>query len=281
MTEKIKILVVEDDKAYNKIISESLIADGYDVKSVFDKKQAILEIDKSIPDLLILDLSLPPSNKPQEGLSIFNYILKKSPHTKVMIISGTGTFDMTMSCIKKGASDYIEKPFNLNKIEIAVERILAFRDNEINYEELKKSIIKKTRLGDLIGISPSMQKVFIKIENAANHDENILIMGETGTGKNLAAKTIHNLSNRSNERFIDINCTTIHDAIIESELFGHEKGAFTDAKNKKIGLFEYAKDGTVFLDEIGDISLNLQKKLLEVIENKTFRRVGSVFWSRA
>ncbi len=268
------ILIVEDEPAINRLMSNDLAEIGYQVESAFDAKEAMKKLKEKPPHLVIMDLSLPPSMSPQEGVFLFEHISKTIPRTKVIIISGTGDINIAMSCFKSGAADYIEKPISFQKLTVIIDRVLRLRQMELQVENTRHTTRGKTRLGNLIGESQPMQKLYKAVEFAVQSEENVLLTGETGTGKNLVAKTIHEHGKRAKGNYFEVNCAAFPENLIESELFGHEKGTFTGAVNSKKGIFESANEGTLLLDEIGELNLMLQPKLLHMIDTKLIRRVG-------
>jgi two-component system, NtrC family, response regulator HydG len=266
---RFKILVAEDEEITLKHILSSLQKEGYDVVGFGDGMKAFETMGHEYFDLLIADIKMPGLT----GIELIEKINEKDLETKVIIITGYGSIDSAVSAMKKGAYDYLTKPFDLDELLLKVKKI---------YEEkaLKKEIIAlKTSLGSnrtISGIakSESMKKVFGIIESIKDSDCNVFLTGESGVGKSLVARLIHSTSKRSKKPFLSINCATFTEDLLASELFGYEKGAFTNAVATKQGLLEIADTGTILLDEISEISVNLQAKLLHVIEENEFFRVG-------
>jgi len=268
----IPILIIEDEISLAQLVQDKLSSEGYEVSCAHDAPSGLAMLDELNPYLVLLDLALPPSNSVSEGIGLFEKIIEYMSHTKVVIITGEGDLTTALECFKKGAADFIEKPLQINKLPVVIERVLRQRAlEEVIYSQ--KEV--KTCIENIIGASDAMQDVYNKIRIAASSDANILIVGETGTGKNLVARTIHNLSARKEKEFLEINCAGLAENLIESELFGHVRGAFSGAIQDKVGLFEAADKGTLLLDEIGVMKPALQAKLLHVLDNKQFRRVGS------
>jgi DNA-binding NtrC family response regulator len=264
-----KILVAEDEEITLKHILSTMQKEGYEVSGFSDGMKAFKSMEHEHYDLLIADIKMPGLT----GIELLEKINGKDLETKVIIITGYGSIDSAVAAIKKGAYDYITKPFDLDELLLKVKKI---------YEEkaLKKEIIAlKTSLGSnktISGIakSESMKKVFRIVESIKDSDCNVLLTGESGVGKSLIARLIHSTSKREDKPFLSINCATFTENLLASELFGYEKGAFTGAVSAKQGLLEIADTGTTLLDEISEISVNLQAKLLHVIEDSEFFRVG-------
>ena len=264
-----RILLAEDDEIMRISIYDSLKKQGWDVDEAKDglKAMALFEIHQY--NLIISDIRMPGL----DGLTLLQNILKQSPDTDVIIMTAYGSVDDAIDCLRKGAKDYILKPFNLDDLIIRVTRLF-----EIQAVKAKCEILEATCQHEqdrkLFGQSPAMQTVYSLIEQAAPTNATILITGESGTGKELAARAIHKASARYDKPFVSINCAAIPDGLMESELFGHERGAFTGADQKRKGKFELADNGTLLLDELGDLPGPLQAKLLRVLQESQFERVG-------
>ena len=265
-----KILVVDDDPEVLEVISDILLQAGYDVDQAGEGREAIQRVEDDFYDLVVTDLNLPKV----DGMKVLQYVIDQSPGTICVIMTGYGTIRSSVEAIKKGAFDYISKPVKTDEILLVVEKAIKFRQLERENAFLKQQLRKKYRFDNFIGDSKPIQKVFELIERVADTDSTVLITGESGTGKELIAKAIHYNSYRRDNPMIVINCGAIPEELLESELFGHEKGAFTGAHKMRIGRFELANGGTVFLDEIGDMSPNLQVKLLRILQEQKFERVG-------
>jgi two-component system response regulator AtoC len=268
---KPNILIVDDDDVMQETLSETLKKRGYDVSSVGSGNGALSAIKRSIIDLILLDMRLPDV----DGLEVLKRI--KEFDTEILVIMMTAYSDIqtAVSAMKSGAYHYINKPFELEELQLLIEKGLETKSliNEVRRLHREQKVDWKNSHID--GISPQIEYVNELIDMISKtHKTSILIQGESGTGKELAANAIHSKSKRSGRPLMKINCSAIPDALLESELFGYEKGAFTDAKNTKKGLFELADGGTVFLDEIGDMKPFLQSKLLRFLENQTFMRIG-------
>lgn len=264
------ILVVDDEPAYRKMLSELLEGIDYRVDSAADGEQAVKMAQKSTYDLVITDLSLPKMN----GTQVLAAVKRANPDTPVILITGYATVDTAIEAMKLGAYDYIAKPFNIDRIELVIGRALERSRliDENNY--LRGELREKYGFDNIIGHNTDIQKAYVLAAQVAQTTATVLVLGETGTGKEFLARTIHYQSKRSQGPFVKVNCGALTETLLESELFGHEKGAFTGAIARRIGRFEMAQGGSIFLDEIGDISLATQLKLLRVLQEKQFERVG-------
>jgi two-component system, NtrC family, response regulator AtoC len=271
MQKNSKILVCDDDETLCYLLKEQLIEEGFSVDTVYDGGMAIDSIKRKNYDLLLLDLNM----RDVQGEEVLKFVSDYNSSIQVVILSAQSEIKNAIECIKLGAYDFISKPYNFDELLLTVSRALEHKELLVKTTLLSEQVDKKlsTRI---IGNSLELQRVINLANKSAISDSNILIEGETGTGKELMAEYIHKHSSRSEMPFVVINCASLPDQLIESELFGHEKGAFTDAKNTKQGLVEIAHGGTLFLDEIGELSLALQPKLLRFLENGEYRRIGGV-----
>ncbi|MEF9475136.1 MAG: sigma-54 dependent transcriptional regulator [Candidatus Mariimomonas ferrooxydans] len=264
-----KILVVDDEKNMREVLNIFLKGEGYDVTVADGGSYGITALKKDIFNVVITDLKMPKVS----GFDVLKFIKETSPNTIVVIITAFGTTESAVEAMKLGAFDYIQKPFKMDNIRLVLK-------NALEKHKLQKDILimkgqlKPSSLENIIGKSPVMHELFSIIPKVAQSSAIVLITGESGTGKELVARAIHNLSSRKDNAFVAINCAAIPESLLESELFGYMKGAFTGAVSNKVGLFELANNGTLLLDEIGEMPLTLQAKLLRVIEDSTFRRVG-------
>jgi DNA-binding NtrC family response regulator len=229
-------------------------------------------IERKCYDIILTDLMMPNI----DGMEVLKYVTQHSRESICMILTGYGTIKNAVEAVKLGAFDYLTKPIKMDEILITLKRALEFRDLKRENQNLRNQLKKKYKFENIIGDSEKMHQIFETIEKVADTDSTILILGESGTGKELIAKAIHYNSYRREGPFIPVNCAAIPSELLESELFGHEKGAFTNAIRTRIGRFELANGGTVFLDEIGDMSPNLQSKLLRVLQERQFERIGGV-----
>lgn len=266
-----KILVCDDDETLCYLLKEQLLEEGFSVDAVYDGKFAIDAIKTKNYEVLLLDLNM----REVQGEEVLKFIKESGYNIQVIILSAQSDMRKAIQCIKEGAYDYINKPYDFEELVLTVNRAVEHRNLLVTTELLSKEVSKK-HSDKIIGDSRSIQRVLNLANKAAQSDSNVLIEGETGTGKELFAEYIHKQSNRKDKPFVVINCASLPDQLIESELFGHEKGAFTDAKSTKQGLVEIAHGGTLFLDEIGELSLTLQPKLLRFLENGEYRRIGGV-----
>lgn len=266
-----KVLICDDDETLCYLLKEQLLEEGFTVDTVYDGKYAIEKVKSDIYDVLLLDLNM----KEVQGEEVLKFVSDYNSTIQVIILSAQGEMRKAIECIKAGAYDFITKPYDFDNLLLTLNRTIEHKNLVIKTELLTKEIHKKGS-DSIVGESPLLKRVLNLANKAALSDSNILIEGETGTGKELMAEYIHKQSARSEKPFVVINCASLPDQLIESELFGHERGAFTDAKSTKQGLVEIAHGGTLFLDEIGELSLTLQPKLLRFLENGEYRRIGGV-----
>lgn len=266
-----KILIADDDETLCYLLKEELVNEGHNVDTVYDGKDAIENFKKKTYDVLLLDLEM----REVHGEKVLGFVKENHPSTQVIVLTAKTDVRTAIECIKQGAYDFITKPYEFGQLCLTIDRALEHRDLIIK-NKILTSKIDKVIPNFIIGESESIKNVINLAERAAKSESNILLEGETGTGKELFAEYIHKNSERNNKPFVAINCASLPDQLMESELFGYEKGAFTDAKTSKQGLVEIANGGTLFLDEIGEMSLSLQPKLLRFLENGEFRRVGGI-----
>ncbi|MEK6564641.1 MAG: PEP-CTERM-box response regulator transcription factor [Candidatus Omnitrophota bacterium] len=273
--EKDKILIVDDEDEIRRQLRWALSGD-YEVIEASGKAKAIDLIREKKPQLLTLDICLDASlADTQEGMNILVEALNIDPKLKVIMITGNNNRELALRAIKLGAYDYYEKPINLEEIKVILKRALCIQKLERENERLTQELGERHKFENIIGSCPGMRDVFNIIRRVSPTDVTVLINGESGTGKELAARAVHYCSPRKDEPLGVINCGAIPENLLESELFGHERGSFTDAYTKKIGKLEMANKGTVFLDEIGEMSLGLQVKMLRFLQERTIERVGS------
>jgi two-component system, NtrC family, response regulator PilR len=265
-----KILVVDDNPDVLKLIADILESNDYEVKTVSNGASAIKELENNDYDMVLTDLMMPDV----DGMQVLENAILKTPKTMCIILTGHGTIKSSVEAIKKGAFDYITKPVSPTELLIYVEKALKFKNLEEENVRLKKELKGKYHYKNIVGTSKVIKKIYDLIEKVSDSDGTVLISGASGTGKELIARSIHYNSQRGDNPLVVINCGAIPETLLESELFGHEKGAFTGAYKKRIGRFEMANGGTIFLDEIGEMSPTLQIKLLRVLQEQQFERVG-------
>lgn len=270
--QQFEVMFVDDDRRILSIVEEYLSRQGYLV-SVFDNGlNALEEIKEKTFDIVFTDLRMPKIG----GLELLSAIREKSPNTEVIVVTGHATVESAIEAMRLGSYDYVQKPFKLERIKILIDRIIEKRKLQNENILLKSRLKERYRYDELIGVSPEMQEIYEIIDRISENSPTVLIQGESGTGKEILAKVIHRNSDRSNKPFISINCGAIVDGLLESELFGHVKGAFTGAYRDKVGLFKAAEGGTLFLDEIAEINPFLQVKLLRALQERKIRPVGDV-----
>ncbi|MCK4645305.1 MAG: sigma-54-dependent Fis family transcriptional regulator [Candidatus Aminicenantes bacterium] len=264
------ILVIDDDPLIRKTLSSHLTKEGYEVLQAENGEEGFQKYKESFSDLVILDIRLPD----MDGLEVLSKIKNKNRNAYIIIMTAYDDMKTTVEAIKLGAFEYLVKPLDYVELDLTIDKAFQIRGLEDKISYLVEEKQKEYTIDNIIGHSPQMREVFKLIGSVANSRANVLIHGESGTGKELVAKALHYNSPFKEEPFIVINCSAISDTLLESELFGHVKGAFTDAVYETRGKFEIAGKGTLFLDEIGDVSPNLQSKLLRVIETRDFMKVG-------
>jgi len=273
-----KILVVEDEKSMRDLLAMMLRKEGYEVDTAESAVLARSRISGANRyDILISDISMPEMT----GLELLEYARKASPETDVLIMTAYGTKETAIEALNNGAAWYVEKPFDLDEMKMVVRKTLAAKalvheneDLKEQNQDLRKELRGQFTFGDLVGRSVKMRDIFDLIKRVAGTNSTIMISGESGTGKELIARAIHHNSSRASSPFVSINCGALPDELLESELFGHMKGSFTGAGSTKMGLFEAAGGGSIFLDEIGETSPAMQIKLLRVLQERTIRKVG-------
>jgi len=268
-----KILIVDDERLIRQSLEKELTGQGYVVFSAENGKTALRLVEEESLDLVLLDLKLPD----MKGIEVLKSLREMDKNLTVVIITAYGTLETAIQAMRLGAYDYITKPFDLEAISLSVRKALetTHLKKEVTYFRTQEAV--RFGLHRIIGQSVAMRELRQQVKQIAQSEAStVLLEGESGTGKDLVARTIHQESLRAEYPFVEVNCSALPDPLIESELFGHERGAFTDAKERKAGLLEVANRGTLYLDEIGDMNPTLQAKLLSVIENKRFRRLGGV-----
>jgi len=263
------VLIVDDEVGTRESI-KMILKHDYEVFLAKDAEEAFLQIKEYSPDVVLLDIILPDI----DGLKVLEKIKESDPDVIVIMITATKTIKTAVEAMKLGAYDYVTKPFDIDELRLIISRSLSTQALEKEVKYLRKEIDKSFGFGNIIGKSKAMENIFKVVRQIADSKSTVLIMGESGTGKELISRAIHYNSNRKNFPFVTINCAAIPETLIESELFGHERGAFTNAIEKKLGRFEIAHHGTLFLDEIGELSASTQAKILRFLEEKEFNRVG-------
>lgn len=267
----LNILIVDDDESIRDMLSIVLKDENYNVLTAEDGGKALIHLKNSKINLVISDIKMPDMN----GIELLNIIKKKKEKIPVIMITGHASTNDAIEAMKIGAEQYITKPFNIDELKMVIEKVIYKKKIEEENIELKSKIGSWTEYEQIIGKSKYMLDIFVLIESMSENDSTALITGESGTGKELIARAIHNKSRRSAEKFISINCSALPETLLESELFGHKKGSFTDAYTDKKGIFQEADKGTLFLDEIGDMSQQMQVKLLRAIQEKKIKPIGS------
>ena len=270
MEKNVHIMVVDDEEIVRDSLGSWLEEDGYSVEAVESGKKALERLPAKAWDLMLVDLKMPG----MDGIQLMEEVHKIQPDMLVIIMTAYATVDTAVKAMKKGAYDYFVKPFNPDDISLTIRKIVDHHKLVQENVFLRKELKKQYKLHDMISKNERMLEIFDLARTVAKSSSTVLIQGESGTGKELLARAIHDESPRSESPFISVSCASLTESLLESELFGHEKGAFTGANSIKRGKLELAQDGTLFLDEIGDISLKLQMDLLRVLEQKEFRRVG-------
>ncbi len=268
----LRVLVVDDEPSAREILEKILTQRGYAVDVAEDGATALTKLESTLPDVIVADLHMPQ----MDGLELMRSVKARNRTLPVIVVTSSTDLDAAISAMREGASDYLTKPVNIDALLVAIERALETRDLRMEAENLRRHIRERDTEGleGLIGMSAPMQRVYRTAKHVAPTKATVLITGESGTGKGELARAIHAQSPRASAPFITLHCASLAESLLESELFGHEKGSFTGAERKRIGRFEQAEGGTLFLDEVGDIPAQTQVKLLRVLQEKTFERVG-------
>jgi DNA-binding NtrC family response regulator len=267
---KLTILVADDEKNIREGLREALMLDGYEVTTAADGREALDIANRGDIDLLITDLKMPRLS----GEELLKSITAQFPTVPVIILTGHGTIESAVQAMHDGAYDFLTKPVNLDRLSLLVKRALATRELAVQNRAMQEELERRSGFASIIGRSAEMKQVFEMVRQVAPSRSSVLITGESGSGKEMIAEALHYNSPRKDKPFIKVHCAALTESLLESELFGHEKGAFTGAIGRKRGRFELAHLGTLFLDEIGEINPNVQIKLLRVLEEKKFERVG-------
>lgn len=267
-----RILIADDEQIARENLEHVLRREGYEAVSVSDGLAAIKELEKEEFDLVLTDIRM----QPVDGFQVLDRARELYPSIEVIVITGYASVSSAVEAMRKGAYYYIPKPYNIDEVRALVKQAIEKRGLRREVSELRQRVREQSRTSLLIGSTPEMESLRKMIGQVAVSDSSVLILGETGTGKELVARTIHNMSSRAEKRFLAINCGAFSEELLANELFGHEREAFTGAKSIKRGLLEAAHGGTVFLDEIGDMPLSMQVKLLRVLQERVMMRVGGV-----
>ncbi len=267
---KCNILIIDDEKNIREGLAASLELEGYKAILAQDGKEGLDLISRGDIDLVITDLRMPNIS----GEKVLAKVASESPGLPVIVLTGHGSIDSAVEAMRNGAYDFLTKPLNLDRLTLIVKRALQNRELVLQHRQLQEELESKKSFESIIGKSAEMQKIFDMVRRVADSKASVLITGESGVGKELIANAIHNLSSRKDKSLIKVHCAALSETLLESELFGHEKGAFTGAIARKRGRFELAHGGSIFLDEIGEIDQNVQIKLLRVLQEKEFERVG-------
>ena len=267
---KIRVLTVDDDPNVTWILSDGLGERNFIIESCNDGRTAVGKLSTFHPDVCLLDIKMPG----MDGIELLNYIKKLDPTISVIIISGHADTPIVVQAVQGGADDFIVKPFDVEMVEICIHKTMEKKDLRQRVKKLESELARQSLWSTFVGESNAFQRVRELIEQIGSTDLNVLVRGESGTGKDIAARLIHQVSDRNRGPFIKVNCAALTADLLESELFGHERGAFTGAYRSKPGRFELADNGTIFLDEIGEMPAGIQAKLLQVLEHKEFFRVG-------
>lgn len=265
------VLVIDDERAIRASLTEILTFEGYTVEEASDGAEGLKRILANSYDCVICDIKMPK----MDGLEVLEKVMAEKPDTQIVIISGHGNIETAVEAVKKGAFDYISKPPDLNRLLITLRNAMERKELVVETKQLRKKVEQKIfGESDMIGNSEALQKIRETLSKIAPTDARVLITGENGVGKELVARNLHKNSNRAKGPLVEVNCAAIPSELIESELFGHEKGSFTSAVKTRIGKFEQANGGTLFLDEIGDMSLDAQAKVLRALQEGKITRVG-------
>jgi DNA-binding NtrC family response regulator len=267
---KKKILIADDEKNMRWVLGEALEAAGYEVVQATDGKEALATATSQSPDLMVLDHKMPAPN----GLEVLRTLRSQDYTFPIIMLTAHGNVDGAVEAMKAGATEYLTKPFDLEELKLAVGKAMRFADLAEEVENLREEIDREWDVEGIVAADAGMLEIIETVKQVAPTDASVLIFGESGTGKELIARALHRLSPRGGKRFVEVHAGALPETLLESELFGYEKGAFTGATTAKPGRFELANGGTLFLDEVGDITPGVQVKLLRVLQERTFERLG-------
>jgi len=264
------ILIVDDDETQRMMLKKMLVREGYDVETASGGRDALEKFRETSADVVVTDIKMPDMN----GLELFHEINRLNQDTSVILMTAYGSIESAVQAMAEGASYYLTKPVEPNHLKVLIKKSLESKNLLEENRQLREEVITKYGFGQIVGHSSKMQEIYVALKKVAESDATVLLLGETGTGKELAAHAIHYNSNRKDHSFVKVSCASLPETLLESALFGHEKGAYTGADSRQIGMFEKADKGTIFLDEIGEINQNVQVKLLRFLQEKEFERVG-------
>jgi DNA-binding NtrC family response regulator len=265
-----RVLIVDDEKNMRWVLSQALSAEGFEIAEAADGKQAMASVADQEPDIMILDHRMPSP----DGMEVLARLRKKGANFPIIMLTAHGNVEQAVAAMKAGATEYLTKPFDLDELKLAINKALEYHDLTAEVERLREEVGKEYDVEGIVASDQSMLEVLETVHKVAPTSATVLIYGESGTGKELIARAIHNLSERKSRPFVSISAGALPETLLESELFGYEKGAFTGAMTAKPGRFEMANGGTLFLDEIGDITLSTQVKLLRALQERQFERLG-------
>jgi DNA-binding NtrC family response regulator len=268
---KAKVLIVDDDTSMCELLAEGLGQQGYEARWKASPHEALAEIEQRNFDVVLTDINMRDMN----GLELCQRATEAHPELPVIVITAFGSMETAVQAIRAGAYDFITKPFDIDVVAIAIERAVKHGVLTREVQRLQRAVDESRRFDELLGASPAMKEVYDLLERVAESESTVLVSGESGTGKELVARALHRRSKRTTGPFVAINCAAMPEALLEAELFGHSKGAFTDAKSVRVGLFQQADGGTLLLDEVGDMPLGLQPKILRALEERRVRPVGA------
>jgi DNA-binding NtrC family response regulator len=270
VTARASLLLVDDDEAFRSVLGRELGRLGYDVATAGTGEEALRRVAETAPEVVLLDLRLPD----RDGLQVLDDLQRTSPGVDVIMLTGHGSIDTAIESVRAGAFDYVAKPCPLDELDVRIHRALERQALRRRASLLERGLTPPAVAGSFVGRSPEFQRLVELVDRVAASDSTVLVTGETGTGKEMVAKLVHERSPRRGRPFVTVECAALQESLLQSELFGHERGAFTGADRAKAGLFEVAHGGTIFLDEIGEVSQATQVKLLRVLDASTFRHVG-------
>ncbi len=265
-----RVLIADDEKNMRWVLSEALAAEGYEVVEAADGKEALTAVDEHHPDLMVLDHKMPSP----DGMEVLRKIRAKGETFPIIMLTAHGNVATAVEAMKAGATEYLTKPFDLGELKLSIDKAIRIADLSDEVKRLRDELDRDWDVEGFIAADPRMVEILVTVEKVAPTNATVMIYGESGTGKELIARAIHRLSPRGNKPFVEVHAGALPETLLESELFGYEKGAFTGAVTAKPGRFELANGGTLFLDEVGDISLGVQVKLLRVLQERRFERLG-------